>query len=507
LFGTLRPVRTRSTTKQLSRGLREFVSPRYWSLRRRLIVAVIVLTAAGLSVSTIVGTALLRDYLIRQVDQQLELGASSAQRIPSVVGQPVRPVRRRPPAGAQHGQLPTPFLITVLDEQGQVQNRLGGSLGLQGAGLPDLSGVTASQARAQGDRPFTVASRGGDASFRVRTVLLPDGRGIVAVAVSLSSVDATVARLERISWTVDAAILVGVLAIGIGAIGFGLRPLRAMGRTAERIAAGDLSSRVRPASTRTEVGRLADSINIMLAQIEAGFIEREANQATLRQFVADASHELRTPLTTVKGYAELARRGALVDDGGMVRAMVRIEDETTRMGRLVDDLLLLAYLDQRRPLDLHRVEMDNLVRTAIADARVRDQLRCIEYDGPDSPVVVIADPDRMGQVLGNLLGNALVHTPPDTTVRVTLSATSHTAQLIVSDNGPGLPPEQADRIFERFYRADPGRGRPGGAGLGLAIVAAIVHACGGTVACESTPGAGTAFRVELPLAEPAALHS
>jgi two-component system OmpR family sensor kinase len=477
------------------------LSPRRWSLRGRLVAAVMVLTAAGLAVSTLVGTALLRDYLIRQVDGQLGGAAAAAGRIPSIVGQPGGPIGGgRPPVRTRRGQVPTPILFTVLDPQGHVQTRLGGSLTARTAGTPDLSGLTLAVVRGHGDHPFTVPSQGGEADFRVRTTPLPDGSGSVAVAVSLSSVDATVARLERITWAVDAGILIGVLVIGIGAVGYGLRPLRAIGRTAERIAAGDLSSRVRSAPAHTEVGRLAESINAMLTQIEAGFVEREKNQATLRQFVADASHELRTPLTTVKGYAELARRGALVEHEAMARAMARIEDETTRMGRLVDDLLLLAYLDQRRPLDLHRVDIAKSAMNAVADAQVRDPDRRIDYDGPDAPVIVVADPDRLGQVLGNLLGNALVHTPHDAAVRVTVACTEHHAALVVADDGPGLAPDQAARKFERFYRADPSRSRPGGTGLGLSIVAAIVQACGGTVTCESTPGVGTAFRVVIPLA-------
>ncbi|MBN9618337.1 MAG: HAMP domain-containing histidine kinase, partial [Actinobacteria bacterium] len=264
---------------------------------------------------------------------------------------------------------------------------------------------------------------------------------------------------------------------------------------------GDLSRRVPAGSVRTEVGRLAATLNVMLGQIESAFADREHSEVTLRQFIADASHELRTPLTTVRGYAELVNRGVLADEEERRHAMERIEAEATRMGTLVDDLLLLAYLDQQRPLQSIRTDLAGLVADAVADARARAPERSIEYVEAGVPVLVDVDVDRLRQVLTNLLSNALVHTPAETSVTVRLGTGAGAASITVADDGPGVEPEQLARLFERFYRADPGRARArGGAGLGLSIVAAVVAASGGTVAVDSTPGAGTTFTVTLPLA-------
>ena len=280
----------------------------------------------------------------------------------------------------------------------------------------------------------------------------------------------------------------------------GLKPLVAVEDTAEAIAAGDLSRRVPDGPPGTEVGRLSTSLNTMLGQIETSFAEREAAERRLRRFVADAGHELRTPLTSIRGYAELFRQGAIAEPDDQTRAMGRIESEAERMGHLVDDLLLLARLDQQRPLERVPVELGALARDAVADASVRDPARPIGIASPESEVVVTGDPDRLRQVLDNLLGNALVHTPAGTAVRVTLGAEGDGRVLLaVRDEGPGMTPEQAARVFERFYRADSSRSRSnGGSGLGLSIVDAVVTAHGGTVRCESEPGAGTTFTIALP---------
>jgi two-component system OmpR family sensor kinase len=241
----------------------------------------------------------------------------------------------------------------------------------------------------------------------------------------------------------------------------------------------------------------------MLAQIESAFAAREHSETALRQFIADASHELRTPLTTVRGYAELARKGALADEDAQIHAMGRIEAEASRMGGLVDDLLLLAYLDQERPLKLAKVDLGALTADAVADARVRAPGRLIDYAGPNGPLFVDVDADRIRQVLANLLGNAVTHTPDGTRVHVVLRRDGDRVRLEVADEGPGLHPEQVARLFERFYRVDPSRSRArGGSGLGLAIVEAIVHASHGAVACTSAVGTGTSFVVTLPAHAP-----
>jgi two-component system OmpR family sensor kinase len=334
----------------------------------------------------------------------------------------------------------------------------------------------------------------------VRAVELPDGTGITAVAISLHSVDDTVQRMQTITWLVAVLVLVLLAALAAVAVRVSLRPLDAVERTAEDIAAGDLSRRVPAGPPGTEIGRLSNTLNAMLVQIESAFAAREHSESTLRQFIADASHELRTPLTTVRGYAELARKGAFVNEVTEQRAMGRIESEAIRMGGLVDDLLLLAYLDQQRPLMVTTIDLGSLTSDAVADARARDPRRQIDNSGPADPVLVDADADRMRQVLGNLLGNALVHTPDGTPVHVSLTRLGHEARLVVADEGPGLEPDHVARIFERFYRADPSRSRAqGGSGLGLAIVQAVAQASGGSVACTSVPGEGTSFEMVLPL--------
>jgi two-component system OmpR family sensor kinase len=238
----------------------------------------------------------------------------------------------------------------------------------------------------------------------------------------------------------------------------------------------------------------------MLGNIEAAFDERAAADARLRQFVADASHELRTPVTTIRGYAELYRRGGLDDGHALDDAMRRTEQEAVRMASLVDDLLQLARLDQGRPLDMQSVDLDQLARDAAQDARAVDPGRRIDVACAGG-VAAWADPDRLRQVTANLVGNALVHTARDASITISTAVTPTEAILEVRDDGPGMDPAVADRAFERFFRADPSRSRHrGGSGLGLAIVQSVVTAHGGQVELDTAPGAGTTVRARLPRA-------
>jgi two-component system OmpR family sensor kinase len=471
-----------------------------WSLRTRLVAAAVALSAVALTVAGFAGVALLHKYLLRQVDQQLRIGIGAAARFSP---DPSRPVLRQPPTDRPRQQLPTPLVFTELDPAGKITSRAGGSL-QRGEAVPALAGLSLADVRARHEQPFTVRSTDGSEQFRVRAWPNPDGTGSVAVAISLRSLDDTVGQLRTITVVTASIVLAVLIAVGVLAVSIGLRPLRAVERTAEQIAGGDLSHRVPPGPPGTEIGRLADAVNDMLTQIEANFAARARGEETLRQFVADASHELRTPLTTVRGYAELVRRGALPDQQAAERAMRRIEAEATRMGRMVDDLLLLAYLDQQRPLNLTRVDLAALTADAVADARARDPQRPIDIETPATETWVDGDADRLRQVLGNILGNALAHTPPGTPVHVVLAGDAAEAHLTVRDEGPGLDPAQVERIFERFYRVDRARSRAnGGTGLGLAIVQAVVQATGGRVSCASTVGAGTTFTVTLPRARSA----
>jgi two-component system OmpR family sensor kinase len=264
--------------------------------------------------------------------------------------------------------------------------------------------------------------------------------------------------------------------------------------------------RVPESDPRTEVGSLSRSFNAMLAQIETAFALREASEAEaraseerMRRFVGDASHELRTPLTSIRGFAELYRSGALPRKADVARAMARVESEATRMGLLVEDLLRLARLDQQRPLEHALVDLAGLVRGAVDSARARDPQRPVTLEVSGRPGVV-GDEPRLAQVVGNLLSNALTHTPAGTPVEVRVTSSGSDAVVEVRDHGPGIPAEDRPRVFERFYRADASRTRAsGGSGLGLAIVSALVQAHGGSVQLDDAPLGGARFRVRLPL--------
>jgi two-component system OmpR family sensor kinase len=470
-----------------------------WSLRSRLVVGAVTLAAIALAVTGTVGIALLRGYLVHQLDRQLEVGARAFTR-------PAPPIANSTANPASSSPLLSPFVFADVSPAGVVEDESGSSLGNGDSG-PDLSGLTTAKVRSETGKAFTVSGRDGGSGYRVRVVERSDGTGASVVAISMQSVDATVRRMETVTWSVALGVLVLLVLLATVTVRLGLRPLASVEQAAEEIAAGDLGRRVPSRRPGTEIGRLSNAFNGMLGQIESAFEARETSELTLRRFVADASHELRTPLTTVRGYAELARKGALGDEAAQLRAMERIEDETVRMARLVDDLVLLAYLDQERPLRVERVDLAALATAAVEDATVRDPQRPISYVGPSGGVPISADPDRIGQVLVNLLNNAITHTPPGTRVRVSLRTDGDTAYLGVADSGPGLEPEQVSRLFERFYRVDPFQARSrGGSGLGLAIVDAIVRASMGRVECSSTPGVGTTFLVTLPLGGPTQSH-
>jgi two-component system OmpR family sensor kinase len=339
-----------------------------------------------------------------------------------------------------------------------------------------------------------------------------DGTPVVAVvAAPLDDVDSTVRRLTLLELGIGAGVLVVFALLGYGAVRSSLRPLVQVEETAEAIAGGDLSRRVPESDPGTEVGRLSRSLNAMLAQIEQSFLAQQSSESAarlseerMRRFVADASHELRTPLTSIRGFAELYRQGAVSDTEELDRVMRRVEDEAARMGLLVDDLLLLARLDQQRPLVREPVDLLVLAGDAAHDASTVDPDRdvTVQVVGDDAPIV-LGDDARLRQVIGNLVTNALTHTPAGTPVTLRVGADRPTAMAAVEvvDKGAGLSPEQSARIFERFYRADSSRSRShGGSGLGLSIVAALVAAHGGRVEVDTAPGQGATFRVLLPLA-------
>ena len=351
------------------------------------------------------------------------------------------------------------------------------------------------------------ADEGPDYRVRIEGI---SGGGTLIVAAPLDDVDATLHRLALIEALVALAVLGAVTGLGLWLVRVGLRPLGRIEDTAAAISAGDLSRRIENDDEKTEVGRLGHSLNAMLGQIETAFADRTASEQRLLRFVADASHELRTPLSAVRAYAELFERGARTHPDDLERAMAGIQRESIRMGVLVDDLLLLARLDQGRPLEHRQVDLSALAKDAVDAARAVEPERQIELLAPDE-LVVTGDPDRLRQVLDNLLANVRAHTAITAKATVQVSRDGENARIDVIDEGPGLGQEEAARVFERFYRVDAARSRDsGGSGLGLAIVAAIVEAQGGRTSLVSAPGEGSTFRIELPIAnsqEPRPLRS
>jgi two-component system OmpR family sensor kinase len=359
---------------------------------------------------------------------------------------------------------------------------------------------------------FTVAAVG-HPNLHYRVLAIPSniGPGTTIVAVSLNDTEASLSQLKQIEAIVIGAVLLALAICAWLLIRIGLRPLDRIGATAGAIAAGDLSQRVSPAEGRTEIGRLGLALNAMLGQIEQAFERRQASEERLRRFLSDASHELRTPLTSIRGYAELFRLGATVRPADTAKAMQRIEEEATRMGVLVEELLALARLDEMPEAIREPVDLAPLLSDAADDARAVAPERTISVSikpavrGSKSAHVVSGDPHQLRQVLANLTTNALRHTPPGQPIELSLRSAEGAARIEVRDHGAGLPEDSGDSVFERFWRAEPGRERgKAGAGLGLAIVAEIVRAHEGTVSAHNAPDGGALFVIELPLVGAAA---
>jgi two-component system OmpR family sensor kinase len=448
-------------------------------LRTRLTLALVALSALGLAFAGLATYRMLERHLIDQLDERL---AAELRPVITRFG----PGGRRPLANVERPLLAVGTYVELRAADGTVT-----ALSIGGDDAPQLPDRITS-------RYSTVDAQDGSGRYRVIAQPLPNGNTWI-LAMPLDEVEDTLRRLLATEVVVASLVLAALGGLGWWAVRAGLRPLEDMASTAGAIAAGDLSRRVDHADERTEVGRLGTALNAMLGQIEEAFAQRAASEEKLRRFVADASHELRTPLTSIRGYSELFRRGADQRPEDLEKVMRRIEDEAARMGILVDDLLLLARLDQGRPLEREPVDLTNLATDAVEDARVVAADHVVSFEG-DGPVVVLGDAHRLRQVLGNLIANACTHTPAGTLVTVRVASTGDEAILEVADRGPGLAAGEAEHVFERFWRADPSRTRAsGGAGLGLSIVAAIAAAHGGRAEVDSEPGAGATFRVRLPL--------
>ena len=468
-------------------------------MRARLLAVLVSLAAIGLIVAGIATYASLRSFLVERVDRTVtgnaralahsldergrldpgDLGGLGASN-PGVyiglaaAGQQVRWA----PIGVRPGETPPP--------------------------QPNLPVDRATGGSAEAD-PFTVPAASGSTRFRVQLERLRGGQTLI-VAAPLDEVDDTLHQLLLVEAVVAASVLAAILLVGLWLVRVGLRPLGRIEATAAAIAGGDLSQRIENDDPRTEVGRLGGALNTMLGQIEEAFDERTASEQRLRRFVADASHELRTPLAAVRAYAELFDRGARERPDDLERAMTGIQRESHRMGLLVDDLLLLARLDQGRPLEREPVELGDIARDAVESARTLEPERPLELEAVE-PVEVVGDRERLRQIFDNVLSNVRAHTPSGSAATVRVAGNGDRAVVEVADSGPGLSEVQLEHVFERFYRGDASRSRDaGGAGLGLAIIAAIAESHGGaaTVVNEGRDGGtGLTVRITFPLEMPA----
>jgi two-component system, OmpR family, sensor kinase len=466
------------------------------SLRMRLLVGM-ALVAAVLVIVSAVLTITTRDELIGQIDARLSAFATTEHGPPGGDGGPFGEPPEPPP-----GNLPvrrSDAFEGYIDANGDLVTLFTPNVGGDEYHPPD---ITEDDMPASGSRAFTVDGIGGG-SYRV--LAERDGEVTSITALPLDDVQRTIARLVLVEIVGSLAILAALGLVSWWVMHLGVRPVKRMTATATRIAAGDLSVRVPESAPRTESGELAVALNTMLGTLEGSLAERAASEERLRHFVADASHELRTPVTTIRGYAELYRHGGLSDPAALDDAMRRTEQEAARIGRLVDDMLALARLDEQRPLDVRPVDLAMLAGDAAADARAASPGRPIDVELDGTPVVVDGDEDRLRQVIANVVGNALVHTSPDVPVTIRVEHDATAATLSVIDGGQGMTADVAARVTERFFRADPSRSRHrGGTGLGLSIVDATVSAHGGAVEIDSEPGSGTTVRLSMPLANRAA---
>jgi two-component system OmpR family sensor kinase len=501
------------------------------SLRARLLIGLIALTAAGLVIAGVVTYAAERSYLVSRVDSQLsgstinsfedfldrQLGVAKAGGglTPGAGGGAGGGFGTGgaglfpPPSGVGSqpgGQLAGHVLPPVgtygiyIAATGKMKE---GEFGGEGASQPKLPTYIPLTTNPRHPKLITVDSAAGSGlQYRVLRKGSDTGSGTMTIAIPLNDLSQTLTRLRTVELIVIAAVLLALAAFAWLLIRIGLRPLHRMGATAGAIAAGDLSRRVSPADSRTEVGRLGLALNAMLGQIEQAFGERQASEDRLRRFLSDASHELRTPLTSIRGYAELFRMGATASTEDTEKAMARIEEEATRMGILVEDLLALARLDEMPRPRREPVDLEPLARDAADDTRAaaREREVTVTLAGEH---IVSGDPTQLRQVLANLMRNALTHTPAGSPIELSLTGENGSVRIEVRDHGPGLPQGSQDSVFERFWRSETGRERgKAGAGLGLAIVAAIVAAHGGKVSADNAPGGGAVFTIEL--AAPAA---
>lgn len=479
------------------------------SLRSQLVAIISALLSVSLLALGVTTYLLLQSFLKDQMDSQLATFQRSIVGYGSVDAEST-------------GQSPFGFdyFVSFHFDDGSLadQNR-------SGRDKPIYPDYTMVQALGLNGKTFTVPSSDGGAPWRVTVVApqkfnfggpdalgnRPQFSGYVVVGLPYENLNITMERLAVvIAGVALLAVTLGTM-IAYWTVSRSFRPLSRVEKTAAAIAAGDLSRRVDIENPATEVGRLSGSLNAMLAHIEHAFAARTASETRMRRFVADASHELRTPLVTIRGFSELYRMGALQTPEDVGTAIGRIESEAKRMGELVEDLLMLARIDEQRPLQLKPVDLLLIGHDAALDARATAPGRTFKVvgldDGPGAPAPTVGDEAKLRQVVANLMGNALRYTPDDSPIEIVVGTrtvgSTKTSVIKIRDHGPGISEEEAPRVFERFYRADSSRDRnTGGSGLGLAIVSAIVASHEGTVRLEQTPGGGATMVIELPFVAP-----
>jgi two-component system OmpR family sensor kinase len=456
----------------------------------------------GFLASDVAAQTLMRSYLTHQMDSELiSVAGGSFPRVERAgIAREARENKSddddAPAVPLQ--SVPTSISLTLIGPAGIVLGQIGGDLNSTEI-TSYLQSITPEQVIKRANQPFTIEAPQSD--FRVIAQRLPTGLGIVVVAQSFEDIDRTLLRLQGLFILIGLVMILFIALASRKVITVGLRPLATVEATAERIAEGDLTARLPDVKPNTEVGRLVNTLNMMLGRIEESFSARVDSESKLRRFVADASHELRTPITAIRGFAELHRQGAVTGEEKTKELIGRIENESKRMGSLVEDLLLLARLDQSREMKAEPVNLSKLVLDAVESARAAGPNHIVNFNKSDEEIYALGDNDRIHQVVANLLANARTHTPAGTKIDVSVIQSEDGVRIRIADNGPGLSEKDQSRIFERFYRADASRVRTDGegTGLGLSIVDAVMRAHAGQVSVESELGKGATFTLFFPL--------
>jgi two-component system, OmpR family, sensor kinase len=474
-----------------------------WSLLNRLTLGVVLLSAMGVIASDVAAQTLLRTYLTQQMDSELiSVAGGSLPRVERAgIAFEAREEEEENEARAAEVPLqrvPTSISVTLIGPAGIVLGQIGGDLNRTEI-TSYLQEITPEEVAKRASRPFTIETPNSD--FRAIAQRLPSGLGTVVVAQSFEDIDRTLRRLQALFILIGLVMILFIVLASRKVITVGLHPLATVEATAVRIAEGDLTARLPDVKPNTEVGRLVKTLNTMLGRIEESFAARVESESKLRRFVADASHELRTPITAIRGFAELHRQGAVTGEEKTKELIGRIENESKRMGSLVEDLLLLARLDQSRQMSAEPVNLSKLVLDAVESARAAGPNHPVTFNNLDEEIYALGDNDRIHQVVANLLANARTHTPAGTLIDVSVSQGDDGVRIRIADNGPGLSKKDQERIFERFYRADSSRVRTDGegTGLGLSIVDAVMRAHAGQVSVESEVGKGAAFTLFFPV--------